>query len=217
MKKPKDIFGRIILVSAAVHAIAIVLLPSGRWVGYGTRVIDPVAFDSRNVVGSGGVASESYEVGKGLGSTALDRVVWAKPVEMTEAPGLDSDIDPRGPKSSKLRFSDRVGRRVRARPRGPSFMEVVRRRISDSCDRYMARKTRAAGVDHVVVLSISILPSGELESVDVIESSNVARLDKASVDAVKKAAPFPRFPEGLALPRLKLRVPIRCVLAGEGQ
>jgi TonB family protein len=217
MKGRRDIFGRLIVVSVVLHVIGLLLLPSGVGNRYGTYVFNPVDFDSRNVVGSSAEPSESSGAGSIHGSTALDSFLNVRKEESPEVPGISSNPGDREVKGTKLRFSDRVGRRMGGSSKqSPRFMDVVRKRISDSCDKHMTRGTRAAGVDRVVVLSISILPSGELESVNVIESSKIATLDKASVEAVKKAAPFPRFPQGLKLPRLKLRIPIRCVLSGEG-
>ncbi len=217
MKGRKDIFGRLVVVSVVLHVTALVLLPSGRGSRYGTYVFNPVDFDSRNVVGSSADPAEASGVGSIHGSTALDSFLNVSKQESPESPGAASNPGDREVKGSKLRFTDRVGRLTGGSSKqSPRFMDVVRQRISESCDKYMTRGTRAAGVDRVVVLSISILPSGELESVNVIASSRIATLDKATVDAVKKAAPFPCFPQGLKLPRLRLRIPIRCVLSGEG-
>ena len=216
MRGRKDIFGRLVVVSIILHAAALMLLPSGRENRYGTYVFNPVDFDSRNVVGSSSDPSEAFVPGSMHGSTALDGFLNVRKEESPEVPRPASDPVDREVKDTKLRYSDRVRRRRGGNStQSPGFMDVVRRQISDSCDKHMTRGERAAGVDRVVVLSISILPSGELESVNVIESSSIATLDEATVEAVKKAAPFPRFPQGLKLPRLRLRIPIRCVLAGE--
>lgn len=218
MKGSKDIFGRLVTVSVVLHVAALLMLPSGRDSRYGTYVFNPVDFDSKNVVGSSAEPSEASGVGSIHGSTALDSFLNVSKEESPESPGAVSHPEDREVTGTKLRFADRIGRRTGGSSKqSPRFMDVVRRRISESCDKYMTRGTRAAGIDRVVVLSISILPSGELESVNVIESSRVATLDKATVDAVKKAAPFPCFPQGLRLPRLRLRIPIRCVLSGEDE
>ena len=115
----------------------------------------------------------------------------------------------------KLRLADKIRRRPGAAVDRPSnFLDLLRKRISKSCEKHVSNRLRIAGLERVVVLSVTVLPSGNLESVEVIQSCNLAAVDAASVEAVKLAAPFPRFPRALKLPRLKVRVPITYAMLG---
>lgn len=114
--------------------------------------------------------------------------------------------------NKKLTFDDRIKKRPGGRAnQSPLFQELIRQRISRSCEKYVPEKATPGRRGRIVVLAVTILPSGKLESVEVIESSNHPVFDRATVKAVRMAAPFPSFPEGLNLPRLKLRVPIKFV------
>ena len=58
-----------------------------------------------------------------------------------------------------------------------------------------------------VLLQITVAPSGELVSHEVLKSSGVAELDKAAVASMERAAPFPAIPPEVSSQPLTLIVP----------
>lgn len=64
----------------------------------------------------------------------------------------------------------------------------------------------AGGASGTVALAMSISGSGALNSVSVAGSSGNAALDRAALDAVRRAAPFPPAPEGGGPFQLRLRM-----------
>ena len=46
-------------------------------------------------------------------------------------------------------------------------------------------------------MAMVVLPDGKLSRVSVVKSSGSSRLDKAAVEAVQRAAPFPPAPKSL--------------------
>jgi TonB family protein len=215
MEDRRDRFWILFACSAAAHLIVLVLLPSLPDTGGDGYVERAIEFDGR----SGGATAAMPPVWSDVlpvpEALALGDAVGGG---MQEAPAVPAPPlpDAGSVEETKPRLADNVGRNaVRPRRQVIPFREVVERRISDSFEKHMGNSVRLAGIDRVVVLTVTILPSGEVESVDVERSSEIALVDEASVKAVKLAAPFPGFPKGLGLPRLKLRVPIRYTLAGE--
>ena len=59
-----------------------------------------------------------------------------------------------------------------------------------------------------VVVNFSIAPSGKLTSRKIARSSGSSILDKAALQIVERAAPFPPFPKGVTAPRLNFSVPM---------
>ncbi|MEP9396417.1 TonB family protein [Mesorhizobium sp. KR2-14] len=59
-----------------------------------------------------------------------------------------------------------------------------------------------------VVVNFSIAPSGKLTSRKIARSSGSPILDKAALQIVERAAPFPPFPKGVTAPRLNFSVPM---------
>jgi TonB family protein len=84
------------------------------------------------------------------------------------------------------------------------FTQNVRRRIeSKKIYPLAARKSMLEGQ---VGLKITLLKSGQLETVEIIESSGHAILDKAAVESARKAAPFPSLPEGVERERVQMSI-----------
>jgi TonB family protein len=68
---------------------------------------------------------------------------------------------------------------------------------------------KALGVQGVVSLAFSIDRQGNLVSSRIVKSSGSAPLDAAALDLIKRAAPFPPPPAGIADSELSFVVPIR--------
>jgi protein TonB len=53
------------------------------------------------------------------------------------------------------------------------------------------RFARERGIEGTVLVRFKVLPSGDIEAVDVVRSSGAQILDEASVNTVYRAAPMP--------------------------
>lgn len=207
--------GRIVaacIVSVLLHCSIIVFLPIPVVRKAQPLIVRSMAFIRKDVVDP----IRASAVPKTDNRPALDRVVRVEPLQVRVSPAPMTP-EQTAARAEKLKFADKIERRPGGKSDNPPrFQELVRRRISASCDKNMSKSVRALGgrLEKIVVLTVTILPSGELELVHVVESSNLPAIDRASVEAVKLAAPFPKFPSDLGLLRLKLRVPIRFVLSG---
>jgi protein TonB len=75
----------------------------------------------------------------------------------------------------------------------------------------IARAQRYPSGDHgngTARITLSIGRDGRLQSAGVSESSGIAALDRAALDAVRRAGRFPAAPHGLAEPTYVFRVPM---------
>lgn len=79
----------------------------------------------------------------------------------------------------------------RAQPSMASYGAAVVRKIRS------VRKQRVKGRGKVLV-GFEIAPSGSLRSVRVVRSSGSGQLDRAALDHIRRAAPFPTPPKGRA-------------------
>ena len=59
-----------------------------------------------------------------------------------------------------------------------------------------------------VKLRFSIEPNGSVHEVQVVQSSGYSSLDRAAIEAVQKAAPFPGFPRQLSEQMLSVEIAI---------
>jgi len=66
-----------------------------------------------------------------------------------------------------------------------------------------------SGLSGTVMISFTVGPTGELLSRAVLKSSGSKRLDKAAMDAIERAAPFPAMPEEIASGPMELKIPYR--------
>lgn len=84
------------------------------------------------------------------------------------------------------------------------FSQTVRRKI-ESKKRYplAARKSRAEGR---VGIKMTILRDGQLEMVEIIESSGNSILDKAALESVRRSAPFPPLPKEAERSRIQMSI-----------
>ena len=60
----------------------------------------------------------------------------------------------------------------------------------------------------VVQLDVKISETGQLMDVQLAQSSGYSRLDKAAIEAVEKANPFPSLPEGIEDTSLRFPLPL---------
>ena len=84
------------------------------------------------------------------------------------------------------------------------FAQIVRRSI-ESQKRYplAARKSRIEGR---VGIKMTIRRDGQLEMIEIIESSGHTILDIAALESVRRAAPFPPFPKEAERSRIQMSI-----------
>jgi TonB family protein len=69
-------------------------------------------------------------------------------------------------------------------------------------------EAQRANLSGEVVVSLHLLPSGQLAGVMISQSSGHKLLDNSAVYTVKRLAPYPAFPKGLILKEIWIEVPI---------
>lgn len=74
-----------------------------------------------------------------------------------------------------------------------SFLAEVRRRIDQSKQYPFAARRRY--MEGRVTVRFAIRPDGSVDQLEVAKSSKIPLLDKAALEAVRQAAPFPEFPK----------------------
>ena len=74
-----------------------------------------------------------------------------------------------------------------------SFARSVRKKIQASKKYPIAAQT--AGIEGRTGVRLTILKDGRLQKVEVAKSSGYEILDKAALQSVREAAPFPPIPE----------------------
>jgi protein TonB len=94
--------------------------------------------------------------------------------------------------------------------RGPEreydgYMSLLRRRIQEALAYPAAARRRS--LTGTVQIEMSILPTGEITQVALVESSSHRALDEAAVDAARQVGNVP-FPPGIAPRALRVRLPV---------
>jgi len=92
----------------------------------------------------------------------------------------------------------------------PALEASYRDRIRQAVDahKHYPRMARRLGVEGRVVLAFTLRADGRLAGVRVAESSGSELLDEAALQAVRDAAPFPPFPEGVGRERWDFTLPL---------
>ena len=212
----RDWFGTACIVSIVLHCLIIIGLPRPIAKDTELLVVRAMAFIRKDVVDPIRAPAVPEHARPNTDSrTTLDRVAQSEVLKVQAVPAEITPKEAAVP-DEKLKFADKIERRPGGKSNSqPGFPDIIRNLISASCDKNMPNNVRMMGgrLEKIVVLTVTILPSGKLESVKVAQSSNLPTVDRASVEAVKLAAPFPRFPSNLGLSRLKLNVPIKFVIS----
>ena len=81
----------------------------------------------------------------------------------------------------------------------PALEDGYRTRIRQAVDehKHYPRMARRLGLEGRVVVAFTVEADGRLARVRVVESSGSELLDEAALEAVRQAAPFPPFPDGV--------------------
>lgn len=91
-----------------------------------------------------------------------------------------------------------------------NYQRVIHQRIKRA-QRY-PRQSRQDHEEGTVKIGFVISSSGSVRGVRVVKSSGFGTIDRAAVDAVKRAAPFPPLPSGIERSEISVTVPIRFTL-----
>jgi TonB family protein len=86
----------------------------------------------------------------------------------------------------------------------PKFLSAVRKRI-ESKKRY-PMTAQNAGIEGRSGIRMTILKDGKLENAEIMESSGHAILDRAALQSVHNAAPFPPIPDTVKLDRIEMDI-----------
>ncbi len=90
------------------------------------------------------------------------------------------------------------------------YLEKISARIYAT--REYPRRARRKGWEGTVIVTVHILPTGEVSRLDLLERSEYKTLDKAALQAVKDAQPFHPFSEELTVERLTVNIPLQFTL-----
>lgn len=86
------------------------------------------------------------------------------------------------------------------------YYRVISRRIKEQA--VYPEEARQRKEEGLVYLSFVLSKDGHLEEVKVRISSGYEKLDRAALESIKKASPFPAFPKQIKEKRLVLNIPI---------
>ncbi len=78
--------------------------------------------------------------------------------------------------------------------------------------KHYPRRARKKGWEGTVVITLHILPTGRVEKVVLATGSRYDTLNKAALQAIEKAQPFPKFSQGVSLKSISVKVPIQFTL-----
>lgn len=85
-----------------------------------------------------------------------------------------------------------------------TFLKTVRKKI-ESKKKY-PMSARDAGLKGRSGIKVTILQNGQLEAVEIVDSSGYAALDNAALKSVRNAAPFPAIPEEAGRDKIAMRI-----------
>ena len=87
------------------------------------------------------------------------------------------------------------------------YQQLIKQKIEEN-KRYPLL-ARNKGIEGKVWVKFEILKNGKVKNIKVVKSSYHQILDKAAIESIKKANPFPPFPEGLKESSLIINICLR--------
>lgn len=87
-----------------------------------------------------------------------------------------------------------------------AYLAQWRSRVESVGNQYYPQASLRYGIFGKLRMLVTVLSSGELESVRLLDPSGYAVLDEAAIRIVRMAAPFPPFPKALAATTDKLEI-----------
>ncbi len=70
------------------------------------------------------------------------------------------------------------------------------------------RKAKRRQMQGKILIELTLLSSGKVESYKILESSGFPLLDKAAIKMINKSAPFPPFPASITTAQMTRRIPV---------
>ncbi|MBU0569016.1 energy transducer TonB [bacterium] len=125
--------------------------------------------------------------------------------------GLESGVGGRGVENGKWKVES-VGERGVEKQQDISssrlltYQKKVRGKIEQM--KLYPLMARRNGIEGQVIVQFTILSNGSVTTIENINSSGNKILDKAAMNAVKRASPFPHIPEDIAEKGLQMRINI---------
>ena len=92
------------------------------------------------------------------------------------------------------------------------YQQLIKEKIEENKRYPLFARNR--GIEGLVWLKFIILRNGHVRDIKVVKSSPHQVLDRAAVESIKKANPFPPFPEGLKESSLIINICLRFELKG---
>ncbi len=90
------------------------------------------------------------------------------------------------------------------------YSSQIWRRIADA--KFYPRTARKREMEGKPVVEFELRNDGQLMNYFIVSSSSNKILDKAAIDAVKNASPYPRIPKPLKLKSIRFKLPISFIL-----
>jgi len=87
------------------------------------------------------------------------------------------------------------------------YQQLIKQKIEEN-KRYPLL-ARNKGIEGKVWVKFEILKDGKVKDIKIVKSSHHQILDKAAIESIKKANPFPPFPEGLKESSLIINICLR--------
>ena len=87
------------------------------------------------------------------------------------------------------------------------YQQLIKQKIEEN-KRYPLL-ARNKGIEGKVWVKFEILKNGKVKDIKIVKSSHHQILDKAAIESIKKANPFPPFPEGLKESSLIINICLR--------
>jgi TonB family protein len=112
--------------------------------------------------------------------------------------------------ASVLRDNDKHSATQREKLILQAYLQEIAQKIN-SVKQY-PRRARRKGWEGTVVITLHILPTGEVQHTEVTTPSAYSALDEAALQAITDAQPFPKFSKELTVESLTVNIPIRFTL-----
>ena len=143
---------------------------------------------------------------------------FGKPMQVAAIPkGFINDL-PSGKSLAKLSTETVLGTKngvensdgndLRALRKG--YSSQVWRRIADA--KFYPRTARKREMEGKPIVEFELRSDGQLMNYFIVRSSSNKILDKAAIDAVKNASPYPGIPKSLKLKSIRFKLPISFIL-----
>jgi len=199
------------------------LFPSGGVPGLASSSAPPAALTLPVISSDDGGATATNEAAQALSATELPAVSDVGPAgeaaegSLGQAARTRTFIPPplhHGAAPQRGHAGERAGRARRGVPGGTGEGEIydpsVRARYSSQLFGFLRRRLvfPATGERGTATVRFILDRSGQIERLTLVGSSGSPTLDEQALAIVRRAAPFPRFPQGFGSSQLEVTLPV---------